>query len=422
MSRLSRISVTWFALVGLLAPVAARAETPAAWPVLPVSTSASVAEPTASASARQMSYEQDAPASDDTTGDEAPGSISDAPAPALDSKTSGVCAACVNSCCNCMGDCRNRCWQGFIGVEAALLAPVVNHGGGNTSYNFTTTVGGAPTANNTYTTSSVNGMIVTPRIWAGLMGECWGVGVRYWRFANGIGGGALAGANGNFPLGANAGLYNQSYLQLQTFDLEAIRRIQHCDGQIWLSAGARYGQLNRTGAVSGIESIGGGSVFSASSFTNTGFNGVGPTVALYGWRPLGCDGCWNLFYGGRASYLWDGSVSGVAASSATFTSGGAGATSFNNASVSGGTANAFVGEVNLGLQYNHYLKCVPAIAFLRVAGEYQYWHINNNFSGGASSFANATAGPISSTVTASSAFGNSTLGLLGFGISTGFMY
>ncbi len=419
MSRLSRFSVTWFALVGLMVPAAARAETPAAWPVLPVSTSASVAEPTASASARQMSYEQDAPASDDATGDDTPGSISDAPTPSLDSKTSGACAACVNSCCNCMGDCRNRCWQGFIGVEAALLAPIQNHGGGGANYNLNNSLG-APTG--TYTSSSVNGMIVTPRIWAGLMGECWGVGVRYWRFANGAGGAVLPSGGAVFPQGANLGLNNQSYLQLQTFDLEAIRRIQHCDGQVWLSVGARYGQFNRNSTISGVDAIG-GTTFTGTAFTGTGFNGVGPTVAMYGWRPIGCDGCWNLFYGGRASYLWDGNGTALAGTSASIANSGGGANSANIAAGTGGNSGAFIGELNLGVQYNHYLKCVPAIAFLRIAGEYQYWHIASGANASANSNASLTAvGVPVATVNTSAIAGSSTLGLLGFGVSPGFMW
>ncbi len=213
-----------------------------------------------------------------------------------------------------MGDLhRSRCWQGFVGVEASLLAPVVNHGGGGASYHFAQ--GGAIA--NSATTTSVNGAIVTPRIWAGVMGEDWGFGVRYWRFANTQGG--IATPVGGTPVaGANDGLFNQSYLRLQTVDLEVIRRLYVNQSQIWLTGGVRYGQLTRTGIVSGTDTSAGAQSVSGTAWTGTGFNGVGPTVALYGWRAIGNTGSWSVFYGGRSSYLWDNNSAsnlGVSASS-----------------------------------------------------------------------------------------------------------
>jgi hypothetical protein len=404
MLRLNRFSMAWIALGGLIAPALARAEVPAAWPVLPVSTAASTAEPTSSSrsAASQISYEQDTPEED------LPPSVTDAPAPSADTKTSSCCNSCMGSCCGCLSECRSRNW--FVGVEAALLAPVLNHGGGGASYAMTNTNG---VTTNTYNSNSVNGMIVTPRIWAGVMGQCWGVGVRYWRFDNSNGGGTITPAT----LGGNLGLFNQNALRLQTFDLEVIRRISYCDGgQVWLSAGARYGQFTRNGIVSGAD-LTGGSTFTGTAWAGTGFNGVGPTFAIYGWRPISCSN-WNLFYGARGSYLWDGSSSAAAGTTASVGNNFGGAASANAAFTSIGTANAFVGELNLGMQYNHCLKCVPAIAFLRIAGEYQYWHINNNAV--ATSTSGATDGFGLALTRANT--GNSTLGLLGFGISTGFMY
>ena len=53
-----------------------------------------------------------------------------------------------------------RCF--FAGVEAALLAPVINHGGGSASY--TLTQAGVGGATNSISSNSVNGMIVTPHL------------------------------------------------------------------------------------------------------------------------------------------------------------------------------------------------------------------------------------------------------------------
>ena len=247
------------------------------------------------------------------------------------------------------------------------------------------------------------------------MGECWGVGVRYWRFDNSNGGGTLTPPSGI----ANEGLFTMNTLRLQTFDLEAIRRVCCCNSQVWFSAGARYGQFIRNGIVSGAD-LTGGNLYTGSAWSGTGFNGVGPTFALYGWRPIGCDGCWNLFYGGRFSYLWSGNGSAVAGTTAAVGNNTTGAATANAAVGSGGSANAFVGEVNLGVQYNKALKCFPCIAFFRVAGEYQYWHINNDFA--ATSASVASISPNGGALATVAGTGNSTLGLLGFGISTGFMW
>ena len=247
------------------------------------------------------------------------------------------------------------------------------------------------------------------------MGECWGVGVRYWRFDNSNGGGTIT----NPTAGGNQGLFSANTLRLQTLDVEAIRRVCCCNHQVWLSGGFRYGQFVRNGIVSGAD-VTGGNLYTGSAWTGTGFNGIGPTVALYGWRPIGCGGCWNLFYGGRVSYLWSDSGSAVAGTTAGVGNNLGGAATANASVGSGGNANAFIGEVNLGVQYNHALKCFPAIAFFRVAGEYQYWHLNNDFSAVSTSAAGIT--PNGGSLTTLASTGNSTLGLLGFGISTGFMW
>ena len=161
MLRANRV-LLWIALSGLIVPAAARADAPAAWPVLPVSTAASTAEPTPSSMssmASQISYEQDDSDGNAPQPDEAPASITSASSPSCAPATN-LCSSCVQSCCGCMGDCRNRCF--FAGVEAALLAPITNHGGGGASYALTNAgVGGATS---TYSTNSVNGMIVTPHL------------------------------------------------------------------------------------------------------------------------------------------------------------------------------------------------------------------------------------------------------------------
>ena len=37
----------------------------------------------------------------------------------------------------------------------------------------------------------------------------------------------------------------------------------------------------------------------------------------------------------------------------------------------------YIGEVQLVVQWEHQLQCIPAVAFFRVAGEYQHWEIDS---------------------------------------------
>ncbi len=374
---------------------AAGADEPATWPVLPVTTAASIAE--APVKASQISYQED------VAGDIDSGSPSDAPTPPPSvmggSSSPSSCTSCaptVGSCCSeCLSQCRGSCLTPFVGVEAAFLAPVMNHGGGGSSYGFS----GTGVSTTSISTSSVNGMVVTPRLWLGVMGPCWGVGVRYWRFSNGNGDPGPA-------TGANEGLFNQSFLRLQTLDLEAIRRIPCCGRNLWFSAGVRFGQFTRNNSISGAELLG-GNTYVASAFTGTGFNGVGPTVGLYGLHPICCCSNWNVFYGGRFSVLFDGSSS-LRPSLAPVRPAVVPVPLSANGASGSGNGNAFISEASLGMQYNHCLQCVPGIAFFRFAGEYQYWHVNS----GADPFSrNSKSKPSSAAVRPTPSWATRSLGI-----------
>jgi hypothetical protein len=390
-----------------MAPAAARADQAAFWPVFQAASAENSADATESSSIQTAYQSAPAPAVEP---DDPVAPIPDAPESSLETVpgTPAAVPSCIPSGgCSCMGDCR-RYLQPFIGVEALFLAPTQNTGGGATYSVFN----GSPTTPGTsYNSSSANGMIVTPRLWMGIMGECWGVGVRYWRFANGAGGSV-------FPAGTNQGLASGGFLKLQTFDLEAIRRIYYGNSQLWLSVGSRYAQFNHGSSISSTDVIGGG-FYTASSASGSGFNGTGITTGLYGLTPIGCS-CWNLFYGGRVSYLWDTSAGSFAQTNAAFASAGGASASTNLATATGGNTGLFIGEVQLGLQYNHAMQFFPGTAFFRISAEYQYWHVNNGANASSNSFAGAD--PSHFVNVATTANGNSTLGLVGFGLSTGFMW
>lgn len=358
-------------------------------------------------------YADDPPAESDltTSAAEAPAAFRTSASTISNTTTSSASTGMPNGAFSCFGDCRNRCWQPFVGIEAVLLAPVTNKGGGGDSYAFNTGLLGA--TGTTYNASSVNGMIVTPRIWAGVMGECWGVGVRYWRFSNTSGGETAT-------LGPTSSIFQQGALKLQTFDLEAIRRFCCCGNQCWVTFGARYAQFNRNSTIQAENSYA-GSIYTGAASSGAGFNGVGPTVAIYGLKPIGCS-CWNLFYSARGSYLFDNNSTAFAQTNATFLNGGTGASATaQNVASGSGNGNAWIGELQLGVQYNHVMTCFPGTAFLRIAGEYQYWHTNSTAANSTSGVGFVTGPTTATAITAANA-GNSTLGLLGFGIATGFMW
>jgi hypothetical protein len=379
----------WVALCGLLAPAAARAQAPTALPVPPVP---GVPAPTngASSSAASSSYNEpvEAETIPTVTGVQSPGG---APVSGMPFGPDAE-----------MGQWRSRFWQPFVGVETIFLAPIHNTGGGGANYTFSD-----PTATSSYTAGSGNGMVVTPRIWMGLMGQRWGVGVRYWGFANDPGGGQFP----NNP--TSEGVFSQGVLKLQTFDFDVIRRFQFDDHQIWFTVGLRQAEFARNSTVSASDVFNHG-LYSASASASTRFSGFGLTTSLYGVSPIGASN-WNVFYGGRVSYLGACYSSAFADASASYVNNHAAA--WISPAGSYGYGDAFIGELQIGVQYNHALQRLPATAFFRIGGEFQYWHVNNDCS--ASGYANA--GPVnnSALVAATASAGNSNLALLGFGISAG---
>ncbi len=375
----------WAALAGLLASGAARADVPGVTPLPPVTAATGFVD----SGVVQASYNEPFETSAPTTVPDVQSTSGDPTPPLACNPADG------------MGECRRRVWTPFAGIETVFLAPVHNTGGGGASYSFSE---GSNSAN--YQASSANGMVATPRIWLGLMGDRWGVGVRYWSFGNDPG-------YEQFPSGTSQGVYRQGVLRMQTFDLEAIRRFQFADQQLWFTVGTRQAQFSRQSTVSSADYFSQG-VYSATASSGASFDGVGVTASINGLRPIGLSH-WNLFYSLRASYLFAGSSSAFAQTSAAYNSNTSGAGA-NYPSAAIGNGDAFIGEVQLGLQYNHALAAAPASVFFRIACEYQYWHVNND----ASAFANASASaPGGSLVSSTASAGNSNVGLLGFGIATG---
>jgi hypothetical protein len=93
---------------------------------------------------------------------------------------------------------------------------------------------------------------------------------------------------------------------------------------------------------------------------------------------------------------------------------GSAASTIDAAFVSDNSTSMYIVETQLGAQWEHELRCMPANAFVRVAAEYQFWNLD---AGLTESF--STAFTPGAAASASAESGDFDLSLLGFTIGTG---
>ncbi len=91
--------------------------------------------------------------------------------------------------------------------------------------------------------------------------------------------------------------------------------------------------------------------------------------------------------------MFDANDSNYVATQANWVGADADAHRFDN-SVASSNATLFIGEIQVGGQWNLPLKCMPANAFVRVAFEYQYWATSHSGYAEAISAAGPTDGPV----------------------------
>jgi hypothetical protein len=292
----------------------------------------------------------------------------------------------------------------FVGVAATFLAPIHNR---SSVGNVAVLDPGGNTVNN-LNSQTLNNMTVGPRLWAGVQGARFGGLVRYWRYVDDQGG-LVPQAAGPFGL-------SQGHLQLQTFDAEAFRYWAGPNGTTWLTFGVRHAQFQQSGGAVSSTVVGPGLV-SAAAFSNDSTYATGITNGLFGMYRIH-DTNWSWFYGGRYSFLWDGNAKASVQTAVNYVDPFVAAAAVNGASVRN-SGDLFIGEAQLGTQYNRQLVFLPMNAFFRVALEYQYWNLNVH--GGASSVSFAGNGANAIGVAAARA-GGATLDLLGFNVATGFWW
>jgi hypothetical protein len=311
----------------------------------------------------------------------------------------------------------------IAGVEATFLAPDLNSDGvrfeieeiDDERLDFCTTL-----------TDDVDSVYVSPRIWLGVQGCTWGGDIRYWHlqasegsFDPSIGG---LGTWDDFDCGRpDLGFMTANRLEAYTIDLELTRRFCLHQWQMQGALGLRHAEIDQHEGLFGLANTDEG-LLTGFARADRMSRGTGVLLGLYGRKPI-CNSCVHWFYNARWSALWGPTQTFVETFAAVQTT-GAGVTG-SAASVNGAYTNVddtwFIGEIQLGLEWNYALRCLPANAFFRGAFEYQRWDGGRGDSDSLS-FAGATISgntdPTSIVTTTASAT-EPQLDLFGISLSTG---
>ena len=289
------------------------------------------------------------------------------------------------------------------GVEATFLNPDINSDGVSWAVEDV-----LESREEVHISDDIDSMYLSPRIWIGVQGCAWGANLRYWhlnasesQFDPSIGN---AGTWDGFDCGQpNVGFFSMSRLEAYTIDLELTRRFCLHDCAMQGSIGIRHADIQYAESITGTAVASDVNLFGyaeANRFTR----GTGVVLGLYGRKPLFPCSCVHWYYNVRWSALWGPTRTAVETGATVL------ATNANAGSVNGAYTcvddNLFIGEVQLGLEWNYALQCVPANAFFRAGVEYQRWtggmgysesgsfagvEVNNTFEQIGSTFASAAA-------------------------------
>jgi hypothetical protein len=310
------------------------------------------------------------------------------------------------------------------GVEATFLSPDLNNDGAGFQVER---IDEDTTEFFSSQTADTDSLYVSPRVWLGVQGCCWGANLRYWHLqaSEGSYDPALGSLNGwdDFDCGVpDIGFFSCSRLEAYTVDLELTRRfcIHNCAMQA--SFGVRHAELWVNESITGLALTEEG-LLDGFGRANRNSRGTGILLGLYGRKPIFPCSCVNWFYNARWSALWGPTQTSAETFAAVQTIDPT--VSASAASINGAYTTIddtmFIGEIQLGLEWDYCLCCLPANAFFRVALEYQRWDGGPGFSE-ANSFAGVTiqqqVDPTSIVSTSASA-DELQMDLFGFSIGTG---
>jgi len=329
-----------------------------------------------------------------------------APAPC----TSPVCTA--PNCCNTYGEpfCNPTCVFN-AGVEATIFHVQTK---GMFVDSAVTRFGNTdiPTTTFEQENSEIYDQITfSPRLWAGVQEDCWGIEGRFWYLSDSTN--RLQPFETAPPF---TGQYTMERVKAYTADLEGTYSICYCGNKLTGFAGVRYASFEAGQGQQITRDTFPTEQFTTSAFTKFTFNGVGPTMGFFGRTPCGCDGCINLVYGVRGSFLWGDAGRDVQTQATVFELNGA-ATSTNSATADN-CDTAFIVEALIGVEWDHQLTCLPMCAFLRLGAEFQYWDVGDNGQVASTSFAVSNTGGAHS----SASIGNVDTYMYGLTVATGFTW
>ena len=194
--------------------------------------------------------------------------------------------------------------------------------------------------------------------------------------------------------------------------------------------GARYALIEHHEAIYGRSITDEGSpdegLLEGYARRNRQAHGTGLTMSLNGRKPLFCNSCAHFFYNVRSSILWGCTHNEVESETSAIASGGAVVAAAG--SIDTATAivddDLFIGEVQVGLEWDFALRCLPAKAFFRTAFEYQYWDASRGLAA-SGSFAGIDA-PLGASpdfqVTTGSAAPGLIVDFVGLTVGTGFTW
>ncbi|MGD9635165.1 MAG: hypothetical protein AB7G28_12450 [Pirellulales bacterium] len=271
------------------------------------------------------------------------------------------------------------------GIEATFLAPDLN--GGYADFSV------AEVANDRFSyfstdTDDIDDLYVAPRLWIGVQGCLWGVNARYWHLrANEGSFDPTLGSDGTWD-GPNCGQTDFGFnscndFEAYTVDLEVTRRVCLYDCWMQFALGVRHAEIEHDAALSAA-ALADDSVIFGFANAHRQSRGTGLLLGWYGRTPIFPCSCVHWFYNFRWSALWGPTETAAETGTlVTLTSTDpdavAAAGSVNGANTCANDT-LFIGEIQLGLEWDYALRCMPANAFCRLAVEYQRWSSGTGFS------------------------------------------
>lgn len=328
----------------------------------------------------------------------------------------GCCDDCCDVCCEATCGCAKCPPRRILVVGTEVVFLDVDLNGNRIAYQFDDFDTPSVTAfGPAYGDGAIDDFYITPRLWVGVQGEKWGVIGRYFHMR--------VGENDHDPFDPFGPVGEQSFDVNSIFeayytDLELTRNfcVHGCKTQF--SFGARYASIEHDENIYA-RTIADDATYTGYGRANRQASGTGLTFGLNGRKPLFCNSCAHWFYNVRSSILW-GTILNETETEAT-----ADVTpDFGSGAITGAAVSVdddlFIGEVQLGLEWDFALRCLPAKSFFRAAFEYQYW---DAATGSASSGAFAGfSGATNSQVAVDASAPGLIVDLLGVSIGTGFTW